>query len=287
MERLTEDQCREISRVIKERIDAHCVERFDDGFRRHLGASVIGRKCARQIWYGFRWCMKVRFSARMLRLFNRGHREEPHNIALLRGIGFVVRDLDEDGKQMRLSAHEGHFGGSQDGMAYCELLAAYPALANGFLLEFKTKATGAGFQKLTNNGVRKEAVEHFVQMSIYGKHRGFRYALYITTNKNDDDMYVELVELDWTLADDAERKALDVILARRPPKRLHENAAMLDCKICDFLTVCHGNERYAKNCRSCAHSRPDVAKSWFCEIHNATIPEDVIAQGCPNYAEAR
>ena len=29
--------------------------RQGDGFRDHLGASIIGKSCARALWYDFRW----------------------------------------------------------------------------------------------------------------------------------------------------------------------------------------------------------------------------------------
>jgi hypothetical protein len=30
-----------------------------DGFREHLGASLIGKDCERALWYDFRWVMGV------------------------------------------------------------------------------------------------------------------------------------------------------------------------------------------------------------------------------------
>lgn len=70
--------------------------------RTHLGASVLGRKCLRQIWYGWRWMHITQHQGRLLRLFNRGHREEPAFVALLRRRGFVVRTHAE-----RLMYHDG------------------------------------------------------------------------------------------------------------------------------------------------------------------------------------
>src|SRR6266853_4197332 len=39
--------------TISQAEDAYSVE--SDGFRSHLGASIIGNDCYRQIWYMFRW----------------------------------------------------------------------------------------------------------------------------------------------------------------------------------------------------------------------------------------
>ena len=44
--------------------------------RTHLGASVIGRECGREVWLMFRWALDRSWGGRMLRLFARGKREE-------------------------------------------------------------------------------------------------------------------------------------------------------------------------------------------------------------------
>ena len=64
------------AKEIKELIDNTCAGMYQSGFRSHLGASVIGNKCKRAIWFNFRWVKKPEFSGRQLRLFNRGHKEE-------------------------------------------------------------------------------------------------------------------------------------------------------------------------------------------------------------------
>lgn len=59
--------------------------------RTHLGASVLGRKCLRQIWYTWRWAHVTKHTGRLLRLFSRGHREEAALAGYLRSVGFEVR----------------------------------------------------------------------------------------------------------------------------------------------------------------------------------------------------
>lgn len=60
-------------------------------FRNHLGGSMIGRKCEREIWYGFRWAKRPSFQGRMLRLFERGHLEEFRFVKYLKMAGFELR----------------------------------------------------------------------------------------------------------------------------------------------------------------------------------------------------
>lgn len=48
----------------------------NSGPRYHLGASIIGRDCDRELVYSFRQCTKPWFPGKILRLFDRGHEEE-------------------------------------------------------------------------------------------------------------------------------------------------------------------------------------------------------------------
>jgi hypothetical protein len=90
----------------------------EDGRRPHLGASQIGKSCERALWYDFRWVTPARFPGRMLRLFETGQLEEARLVKNLRRIGATVLEVDpETGRQWRVEAHGGHFGGSLDCVA--------------------------------------------------------------------------------------------------------------------------------------------------------------------------
>lgn len=90
----------------------------DDGFRPHLGASQIGKPCERALWYDFRWVTRSGFQGRILRLFETGQLEEARLVRNLRRIGATVLEVDpETGRQWRVEAHGGHFGGSLDAVA--------------------------------------------------------------------------------------------------------------------------------------------------------------------------
>lgn len=66
----------------------------DQGLRHHLGASIIGRKCSREIYYSYRWATPSQFDGRMLRLFDRGHEEEFRFADWLRLVGATVETID-------------------------------------------------------------------------------------------------------------------------------------------------------------------------------------------------
>ena len=107
----------------------------DTGFRPHLGASQIGKSCERALWYDFRWTTPARFPGRILRLFETGQLEEARLVRNLRRTGATVLEVDpETGRQWRVEAHGGHFGGSLDAVA----LGLLEAPKTWHVVEFKT-----------------------------------------------------------------------------------------------------------------------------------------------------
>ena len=278
----------ELARTILADIDAYCVEAYDDGHRKHLGASLIGHECSRYLWNVFRWLKAEKVTGRQLRLFQRGHLEEARFEEYLRGIGaqVIAFQPDADGnankgeQQYRISAVHGHFGGSLDGQI---MLPERYGIPFGMLSEYKTKGTGAGFTKLKEKGVRLTNEQHYAQMSMYGRAYGYKYALYMSVNKNDDDLHVEVVELDWRLGEELERKAYDVITAQTPPAKVAETPAYQTCKFCHFAGVCHKGEAVEVNCRSCVNARPVDNGQWYCAVFEDVIPSEFIAQGCDRH----
>ena len=256
-------------------IDEYCVKEFTDEHRSHLGASIIGKECAREIWYDFRWVKYQVFEARMLRLFNRGKMEEELFIKWLRGIGCQVWEVDPaTGKQFRIWGVNGHYGGSADSVGILPYLPDFP-----ILMEFKTH-NSKSFINLINKGLILAKPQHYSQMCSYGKHYNFRYGLYVAVNKNDDDLYPELVELDWKRAHDLSNKAQDIIEAKYPPQRISDNPSYFTCKFCNKADICHNNAPVEINCRSCKCCIPVQNAEWRCTRFDAIVPEDFIKKGC-------
>ena len=277
-----------LAKRILEEIDEYCVRAYDGGHRSHLGASLIGRECKRYLWYVFRWCLHEKTTGRQQRLFNRGHREEARFIEWLEGIGFKVwfenRDEAQNEKgeypQYRISDVMGHFGGSLDGIA---VLPERYGIAEPVLLEFKTNGTGAGFNKLAEDGMPIAKPEHFAQTSTYGKKYNFRYCVYLNINKNDDSLHIEVVKLNHNLGEQMIMKAEQIIMSQTAPARLSDNPTFHKCGYCHMKEVCHKGAVVEVNCRSCAFARPVENAEWFCEVHNGNIPKDFISKACPSY----
>lgn len=271
-----------IARKITEDIDAFCKKNYDGGHRDHLGASLIGDPCKRKLWYQFRWCVRENFDGRMMRLFNRGHREEARFIEWLEGIGCKVWAVDENGKQFRIEAVNGHFGGSLDGIA---ILPEHYDISEPVLLEFKTSGTGQPFNKVAELGMEIAKPMHFSQTSTYGSEPkyNFEYCLYCIINKNDDSLTVELVKLNHAHGQNMRAKAEQIINSQEPPSRLSDNPTFKDCTYCAAKGICHGQDKPERNCRSCLHAVPIENANWLCNNYNAIIPKEVSITGCDYY----
>ena len=289
-----------IAAQIKDAINEYCRVKYDDGHRTHLGASLIGDVCNRRLWYIFRWVQSSKFDGRMQRLFNRGHLEENRWIEWLRGIGFTIWELDDNGKQFRISGVEQHFGGSLDSVGKAPDWLQLLAEVGPILVEYKTY-NRKQFDKLIKDGVKKTKPNHFAQMSKYGVYYGFKYALYCPICKDDDDIAPEVVELDWAYGADLDRKAADIITSQVPPHRLSELPSHVECSgykgkgvladdgkyKCDFFEICHRGGAYEKNCRSCKHAQPIKDGQWWCGLYSETkgpLPKEVIKTGCPSWS---
>lgn len=278
------------SAAILAEIDQYCQTALRDAKRRtHLGASIIGGDCLRKIWYEFRWADQEYIKSQTLRLFNRGHLEEARFVNYLTGIGCLVAEYDPStidpltgvGKQFRVIFAMGHGGGSMDGQA---ILPPKFGIQGPILLEFKTKGTKY-FPKLKAEGVRKAEPQHAAQMDVYGFLTGLTKALYMSVDKNTDEIYPELLDLDPVNGAAMVGRAHTLVIESTPPARAYA-ATHFKCEWCKFKGICHQGKRLDKNCRTCVHSQPCEEGTWFCHAfpQNGAIPPEVQEVGCPNWS---
>lgn len=308
--------------TLLDKIDQATASEAESGFRSHLGGSLIGRACEREIWYGFRWTTKVVHQPRMLRLFARGQREEAQFVSMLRKAGVEVREFSQrlvlhpvngydlldwdytgpiDPEIEDVSADEQHvlLAVKQNvkpkqwrisdidghfGGSLDGIAACFPEMPSDAegLLEFKTHNTKS-FVNLVQNGVKIAKPEHYKQMQIYMHKKGLKFAVYGAVNKNDDDLWWEFVEYDPKVGVELLAKATRIIHSKKPPDRISNSPAWYACKFCDHKRVCHFAEPPEKNCRTCEKSTPVADGKWFCSQWNNIIPGDFQLKGCEEY----
>jgi hypothetical protein len=270
----------------------------EEAFRSHLGASVLGGDCARHLWYNFRWATRPHFDGRTLRLFNRGHLEEPRFIAMLMMIGCEVWQYDAQGKQFRVSWADDHAGGSGDGVARripdldvktaavveCKTHGekSFIELA-GNLQNWRAYRRAPASNAFPGQGVRIAKFEHFVQMQIYMRKMGLAAALYLAVCKNTDDLYAEVITLDAEFADQFIDRGEKLIWMDAPPPKINESPGFFKCRFCDDRPVCHLKAEPARNCRTCRYSSPGKAGTWHCALHKIVLEKSLQLTGCTNY----
>jgi len=249
-----------------------------ESFRPHLGASLIGRECERELWYTFRWCTVSFHSGRLLRLFETGQLEEYRFVEDLRSVGLEVHDFEsETGNQFGFSDMGGHFAGSIDGAA----LGIIEAPKTWHLLEFKTY-NDKRFELLKKHGVQMTSPEHHAQMVIYMYYLGFERAFYLAVNKNTDELYSERIKNDTALAGLLRQKAERIIIALHPPERVSNDPEWWKCKFCDHRAICHDGFPAEVHCRTCVNIRPDDG-CWLCVMHNQKLSYKEQLRGCSDH----
>ena len=160
------------------------------------------------------------------------------------------------------------------------------------MLEFKTHSEKS-FLDVKAKGVRDSKFEHYIQMQQYMRKMNITVALYCAVNKNNDEIYMELVVLDAAIADQFIERADKIVwLHEAPPKLPNASAGWFGCKWCDHRPVCHLNAAPDKNCRTCAYSVPLEGEGgqWGCRepVMSApndyvVLPKDVQLTGCTRY----
>lgn len=268
-----------------EAIDKHILESQDDEHRTHLGASLIGTECSRKIWYIFHWAKAEQFESRVLRLFERGQREESVFVGFLKAIGVEVWEINpSDGKQWRIADVDGHFGGSLDGVG--QGLPDLPP-KEPFLCEFKTH-NDKSFNKLKTDGLMRTKWQHFIQMQVYMYKMNLRYGVYFAVNKNDDELFIEIVEVDIEQGQRAIARAREVIFSEIPLARISPKPSFWQCKFCHFQRLCHfGDVVPDRNCRTCVFASPSDEGFWRCGYikgpKNGLLNKQDQHEGCKFY----
>lgn len=223
--------------------------------RGHLGCSEIGEDCERKLWLKFRRCHKPVFEGRILRLFDRGKREEEIVHMELVAAGMEVADT-----QRHFLAGFGHFGGSCDG-----IVTGVPgAESTPHILEVKTHSAKS-FATLESKGVEASHPKHFAQMQCYMAFSKLTRALYYAVNKDDDTIYTERIREDKKVQAALFKKAERIVFSEAPPDRPYKSPADYRCKMCDMNEVCWQYKRPKRDCRNCVAATPKRDGQWSCD----------------------
>ena len=235
-----------------------------------LGASSIGKPCARQLWYAFRWSRVTFVNGRIARLFKVGNRAEPELVKEVQRIGGTVKAEDPaTGRQLQWFDHGGHFTVKIDGIAY-----RLPEFDDDepTLLEFKS-AKNTAFNAMVRHGITAKEPGYVVQAQIGMHYSGAKRALILVEGKNDSDLHSEIIQYDETASLEYIARAKRIIESDSVPPRAGGSPDDFICRFCQYAEICHGKSLPQVSCRSCAFAtaRTDegsTAARWSCELRD-------------------
>ncbi len=242
-------------------------------FRPYMGASGLGSKCHREIWYNFR-CVKERvITPRLNRLFSRGHREEPIIHADLKAVGVVISGLQEEG-----IFAAGHGKGHCDG-----ILSNVPGYKKIKLLNEIKTANEKRFADIKRNGVRISNIGYYEQVQVYMKLFSLQKCLFIVVNKNTDERYYEVIDFKPVHADEIICRANNLIFSTIAPKRVSEDPNFYLCRWCNYSDICYNTSRPLKHCRTCNNGNPVAKGKWNCKRNGKELSFKKQLKGCKKH----
>ena len=225
--------------------------------RDHLGLSVLGHDCQRAVFYSHRKVGRPTPPPNVMRLFQRGHREEFFFAHMLRAVGIKIWDTDpKTGKQFKIEDFDGHLGGSLDSVGKDPGLL-YAKKKKPFLIEYKTYNLDR-FKKLVKSGVKESDPKYYTQTQGYlGYEPRLAGSLFCAICKNDDNIHIEWNRPDPVIFEMIKERAELVLNATSPPKGISQRKSHWKCKLCDFKDRCFKDRLPSvQSCRSCANGVP-------------------------------
>jgi hypothetical protein len=252
--------------------DIHIViPRNDSKKRDHLGLSSLADDCQRKVFYQFRKVAKPVFPPHVLRLFQRGHREEFFFTHMLTCLGLTIHEVNpKTGKQFKVSDFEGHLAGSMDGVAVDKEMR-FTSSTEPFKLEYKTYNL-ARFKTLVKAGVKESDPKYYGQVQGYlGYTKWLTGSLFCAVCKDNDSFHFEWIVPDTTSLEMIRERAELILNATTPPPGISKRKSHWKCKMCDYADNCFTDIKgyrkpSVKSCRSCAHATPGLNKTWDCNV---------------------
>lgn len=210
--------------------------------RTYVGASSIGSPCERKIQYEFTgddYDPGWRFSARTLRIFQRGHVMESMAAVWLADAGFRLTQTGRNGQPLGFKVADGSFAGHVD-----RVITGGPASLS-YPLIWEHKALGAkSWKALESRGLARAKPEYADQVAVYQAYMDLTNpALFMATNADSMEIYFELVPFDRARAQAASDRAVGIIMdsragALRP--RCTDDPTFYACADCPFRRRCWG-----------------------------------------------
>jgi hypothetical protein len=212
--------------------------------RRYLGASSLGDKCERKLWYQFNGYPASPRRAALIYAAQDGHRCEAVLAERLRKVpGVELWTADEQGNQYGFSDFDRRFGGHIDGMIRGILQA--PKTLHVWESKSLNEKRFAEFRRMLDRFGGKQCLVNFdfkwytqaqLYMGYFDAARHYLTACYAGAR----DVLSCRTEFDRAFFGASRAKALRIIEAKEPPARIASDPSFYYCKWCEFRGTCYG-----------------------------------------------
>lgn len=197
--------------------------------RNYMGASGLGEPCDRALWYSYHKPKNID-KPLTLRKFDIGHSTEPVVIKWFEDAGFRVFNKDKKGNQF------GFVDGIIAGHVDLVLVGVPGDEHTPYLGEVKT-ANQFSFKKFQKEGISHHP-KYLTQVHVYLHKLKLKKCLFIVVNKDTQELYLEIVEVDEFLAISALQRGFSIAEKREAPDRGYPAKNYFMCKMCNFYQEC-------------------------------------------------
>lgn len=208
------------------------LESTERDVRDYIGASLIGNKCERHIYYSLTG-QSAKYPPKALLAFETGHALE----AMIKDLickslpaGLILFDAPE-----YFSDTVPSLKGHPDGLILDK------RDMETYILEIKT-ANHASFTQIVNRGVKHAKPQYYDQVQVYMGLSKLLYAIFVIFDKDTSQMNEEIVTFEPYHFEMLEKKALkisELVASRTIPPKLSSDPTWHICKMCCFHAVCH------------------------------------------------
>jgi hypothetical protein len=218
----------DISQIITKTI----AESPPDDKRRYIGASGIGNKCSRAIWYGYMGAEAQQPPPSLKTTFDIGKRLEGLLLDYMDEAGLnVVRPTAENNylflKDKEVPVFQGH----------CDALLILKDQAPA-IVEIKTANT-ASFSSFKSKGLMVWRESYYAQIQAYLGMKGYSKGVLLAIDKNTSELHHEWVVYDDIYYHQLRAKALSIFNSVEPPEKLNKNPIFYVCNTCAYRRTCH------------------------------------------------
>lgn len=194
--------------------------------RSHLGASLIGQKCTRRIWYSYFHPDKQEVDPRLQRTFEIGHRLEVMLFDILADMFHV-----EHGTLLKCQDIP-ELQGTPD--------VILTHRKRPYIIDIKT-CNSSSFSAFLSRGLINWNAGYFAQLQAYmGMHGEAKKAAILAINKDTSAVHHEWIDFNEVEYSLIKLRAKEVLGFKQPPPRLSDSPMFYLCKMCSFYKECHG-----------------------------------------------